>query len=174
MSEAIPDGLVLHAGDPEPKKGLAASGLMIDQPENEFSLSSGIRCADEALHILTLHELLQNAELLLGGRRHLILPSGGQDGKIGKVPFGIGFVVAFRRRQFHQMADTPADDVAVALQISIAAFVCAQHLGQDWATEGFSARTSFIAGSSLHRITPPVRWGREGYVKSIMRIINYY
>lgn len=157
MGKAILDGLVLHTGDPEPLKRLLTASLMINQAEDQFSFASGVRCVDDALHILTLHELLQNTELLLGRRRYLILPRGGQDGKIGKVPFGIGFVLAFRRRPFHQIADTPADDIAVALQISVEAFICAQHLGQGLGQRGLLGEYKFHSGLLLTKNTPPIR-----------------
>ena len=67
MGKSILDGLILHAGDPEPFERLPAARLMIDQTENKFAFTSGIRCADKAFDIITLHQFFQDTELLPGG-----------------------------------------------------------------------------------------------------------
>ena len=44
----------------------------------------------DALHIWAVHQLLQDAELLFGGRRHQILPLLRQDGQVPvKVPYPV-------------------------------------------------------------------------------------
>jgi hypothetical protein len=39
--------------------------LMIDKPEDQFTLSSGISCAAQTVHVASFHQLLQDPELLL-------------------------------------------------------------------------------------------------------------
>ena len=42
MVESFPDGVFLHAGQPQAGKGLFAPGLLVDQSEDQFALPSGI------------------------------------------------------------------------------------------------------------------------------------
>ena len=74
MGETFPDGGFLHAGQPQARNRLFAAGLLVDKSEDQFSLPSGIATVHNALHIRAVHQLLQNAKLLFGGRRHQILP----------------------------------------------------------------------------------------------------
>ncbi len=97
MGKAVLDGLVLHAGDPEPFEGFPAACLMIDQAEDEFTLSAGIGSADKALHVVTFHQGFQDIELLSRGHGYLIPPVGRQDRQIRESPFGVSFVVGLRR-----------------------------------------------------------------------------
>ena len=89
-----------------------------------FSLShlsalSCVCCADDALHVRTVHELFQDTELLFGAGRHKVLPFLRQDGQVGNVPLHILLSVGTGRSQFYQMANTPAYQIAVALQIAV-------------------------------------------------------
>ena len=90
---------------------------------------SCIRCTDNAIHIWAVHQLLQNAKLLFGGRRHEILPLLRQDGQICNAPLDVFGIVDIRRSQFHQMTHTPAYEIAVALQITVFAVGRAEDFG---------------------------------------------
>ena len=87
-----------------------------------------IRSADHALHIRAVHQLLQNAKLLFGGRRHQILPLLRQDGQICNAPLNILGIVDIRRCQFHQMTNAPAYEIAVAFKVAVFAAGCAKDL----------------------------------------------
>ena len=126
MGESIPDGGILHAADPEPGKGLLAFALVIDEPENQLALPSGVGGADEAFHIRPGHEAAQDFKLLLGSGRHQVLPLFGQNGQVSPVPSGEARVIAAGRGQLHQMADTPADEVAACFQVAFPALYAAQ------------------------------------------------
>ena len=78
-----------------------------------------IRSADHALHIRAVHQFLQDAKLLFGGRRHQILPLLRQNGQICDTPLDVFGIVDIGRCQFHQMTNAPAYQIAVALQITV-------------------------------------------------------
>ena len=89
-----------------------------------FSLShlsalSCVRSADHALHIRAVHQFLQDAKLLFGGRRHQILPLLRQNGQICDTPLDVFGIVDIGRCQFHQMTNAPAYQIAVTLQITV-------------------------------------------------------
>jgi len=62
---------------------------------------------------------LQDAELLFGGRRHKILPPFRQNGQICDTPLDVFGIVDVGRCQFHQVPHAPADEITVALPITI-------------------------------------------------------
>ena len=62
---------------------------------------------------------MQDAKLLFGGRRNQILPLFWQDGQIGDAPLDVFGIVNIGRSQFHQMTDTPTDEIAVALKVAV-------------------------------------------------------
>ena len=66
-----------------------------------------------------MHQLLQDAELLFGGRRHQILPLLRQDGQVCDAPLDILGIVDIGRSQLHQMTNTPADKIAVPLKVAV-------------------------------------------------------
>ena len=80
---------------------------------------SCIATVHNALHIRAVHQLLQDAKLLFGGRRHQILPLLRQDGQVCNAPLDVLGIVDIGRCQLHQMPDAPAHQIAVALQITV-------------------------------------------------------
>ena len=78
-----------------------------------------IRSADHAVHIWAVHELLQDAELLFGGRRHQILPLLRQDGQVCNAPLDVLGIVDVGRCQFHQVPHAPAYQIAVTLKVAV-------------------------------------------------------
>jgi len=93
--------------------------LLVDQPEDQFSLPAGIATVHDAVHIRAVHQLLQDAELLFGAGRHQILPLLRQDGQICDTPLDVSGVVDIGWGKFHQMTNAPAYQIAVALQITV-------------------------------------------------------
>ena len=59
---------------------------------------------------------------------YLILPVRRKNGQICILPFGISFIVAYRLCQFHQMTNTPADNIAISYEKTIFTFICTKHL----------------------------------------------
>ena len=100
---------------------------MVNQSENQFSLTACIGCTDQTLYILPQHELFQDSKLLFRTGGHLILPIFRQNRKVIIPPLGILLIIGFRLGKFHQMPHTPADNVAIALHITIPALICSDH-----------------------------------------------
>ena len=139
MGESIPDGGILHAADPEPGKGFRAATLVIDESENQLPLAPGIGGTDELIHIGPGHEATQDFKLLLGSRRHQVLPCFGQDRQVRLGPFDQFGVITTGRGQLHQMANTPADEVFPSFQIPVPALGDAQGLGDGLGYRGLFA-----------------------------------
>ena len=72
---------------------------------------------------------MQDAKLLLGGRRHQILPLLRQDGQICDAPLDVFGIVDIGRSQFYQVPHAPADEIAVTLQIAILSIGCTEDFG---------------------------------------------
>ena len=62
---------------------------------------------------------MQDAKLLFGAGRHQILPLLRQYGQICDAPLNVFGIVDIGRSQFYQMPDAPADEITVALPITI-------------------------------------------------------
>ena len=80
---------------------------------------SCIATVHDAIHIRAVHELLQDAELLFGGRRHKILPPFRQNGQICDTPLDVFGIVDIGRGQFYQVPHAPAHQIAVALKVAV-------------------------------------------------------
>ena len=126
MGETLPDGTFFHTGQPQAGKGLFAARLLVHQPEDEFALTSGIATVHDAIHIRAVHQLLQDAKLLFGGRRHQILPLLRQDGQVCDAPLDILGIVDIGRSKFHQMTNAPAYQIAVPFKVAVFAAGCAK------------------------------------------------
>jgi len=119
VGKALPDGVFLHAGQPQTEKGLFAACLLVHQTEDQFSLPAGIATVHNAIYVRAVHELLQDAELLFGAGRHQILPLLRQDGQVCNAPLDVLGIVDIGWSQLYQMPNTPAYQIAVALQITV-------------------------------------------------------
>ena len=80
---------------------------------------SCIATVHDAIHIRAVHQLLQDAKLLFGGRRHQILPLLRQDGQVCDAPFDVLGIIHVGRCQLYQMPYAPADKIAVALKVTV-------------------------------------------------------
>ncbi len=130
VCKALPDGGILHAGDPQPLHGLRASCQFIDAAENQFALASGIAGVYHLGHVRGVHQLFQHSKLFLLVFTHHHLPVFRQDGQIVIAPLGIVRVIYIGIRQPSQMPHAPADPPAVSLQIAVLAVSRADHGGQ--------------------------------------------
>ena len=127
--KSLPDCGIFHTADPQPFKGLCASGMVIDQPENQFPLTPRIRSAHHAFHIRAVHQGNQHLILVFFIRCHRVFPFFRDNGQIFIAPFGIPGIISVSRRQPDEMPHTPGHHIAVTLQISLSTFLCAQHGG---------------------------------------------
>ena len=90
---------------------------------------SCIATVHDAIHIRAVHQLLQDAKLLFGGRRHQILPLLRQDGQVCNAPLDVFGIVDIGRCQLYQMTHAPAYQITVALKVSILTFGGTENLG---------------------------------------------
>ena len=131
MVHAVPDRAFLQGRDPKAFHRFCAAALVIDEPENQFSFAAGIRRADHFRHLFMGQQEGKHIKLILCFLRNAVFPRLGEDRKILPPPFLKPFVVFLRHCQFHQMADTPADDPFIVEQITrmlrIIRLGCADH-----------------------------------------------
>ena len=152
MGESIPDGGIFHAADPEPSKRFRTAALVISEPENQLPFPPGIGGADELIRIGPGHQAAQDFKLFLGSRRHQVLPRFGQNGQVRLGPFDQLGVITTRWSQLHQMANTPADEVFLTLQIPVMAFGDAQSLSYGMGDRGLFAHNQLRQNNSPFKI----------------------
>lgn len=80
VCKALPDGCILHAGNPEPLYGFRAAGHLVDKAENQFSLPACVGRSGHTIHIGAVEQGTQNFKLLFLLVRHDELPRLGQNG----------------------------------------------------------------------------------------------
>ena len=115
---------------------------------------SCIRSADHALHIRAVHQFLQDAKLLLGGRRHQILPLLRQNGQICDTPLDVFGIVDIGWSQFYQVPHAPAYQIAVALKVAVLTVGCTEDFGIGHGNRRFFCHDQFCDKnpSNLFRI----------------------
>ena len=130
VRKALPDGGILHRGNPEPLHGLLAARQLIDAAEDQLPLASGVAGVHHLGHIRGVHQLFQHIKLFLLVLAHHHLPGFRQNGQIVIAPLGVVRVISVGVGQTSQMAHTPADPPAAALQIAVLAGGGPDHGGQ--------------------------------------------
>ena len=134
--ESFLDCLIRHGVNPETVERLLAAGFFIDIAKNQFSLASGIGCADQAVGCWRIHELFDNFILIFRGRNHFQGNGFGENGKCIVGPFfvfGIHFIRFFKG---HQMTYSPGDGIPVSDQAAIATLRALKHAGNITAYAG--------------------------------------
>ena len=129
VCKALPDGCILHAGNPEPLHRFCATGHLVDETENQFPLPACIGCGGHTVHIRAVEQRAHNFKLLFLFVRDNELPRLGQDGQILIPPFAVFFVVLASLGKGHQMPDAPADQIPAALPIAVLLFSGPDHGG---------------------------------------------
>ena len=129
VCKALPDGGILHAGNPEPLYRFRATGHLVDETENQFSLPACIGRGGHTIHIGAVEQGTQNFKLLFLLVRDNELPRLGQDGQIFVPPLAVFFIVLARLGKGHQMPDAPADQIPAALPIAGLLFSGPDHGG---------------------------------------------
>ena len=125
--KALPNGLVLHAGDPQPFHGLGADGEGIDGAEDQLALPPGIAGVDDLGYLIAPHKLPQKVKLpalVLGDG---VAPGLGQDGQILAAPFAVLFIVGVSGGKLRQMSETPGNDVSVSDETAVLAPMSAEN-----------------------------------------------
>lgn len=103
-----------------------------------------IGCGGHTIYIRAVHQLFQDAELLFGGRRHKVQPPIRQDGQVCDAPLDVLGIINIGRCQFHQMTDTPTDEIAVALKVAILTIGGTEDFGVGHRHRGFLADHKLI------------------------------
>ena len=129
VCKALPDGGILHAGNPEPLYGFRAAGHLVDKAEDQFSLPACVGCGSHTVHIRAVEQGTQNFKLLFLLVRDNELPRLGQDGQILIPPFAVFFVVLASLGKGHQMPDAPADQIPATLPVAVLLFIGPDHGG---------------------------------------------
>ena len=129
VCKALPDSGILHAGNPEPLHRFCATGHLVDETENQFSLPACIGRGGHTVHIRAVEQRAHNFKLLFLFVRDNELPRLGQDGQIFILPLAVFFIVLARFRKGHQMPDAPADKIPAALPVAVLLFSGPDHGG---------------------------------------------
>ena len=129
MVKAIPDGFLLHRGNPQALDGLCAAALGVHQPEDQLALAPSIRRADDAVHLPVLRQSADQLQLLTGLFARNKCPRLGHNRQVVPAPAGISRIVGLGLRQLHQMPQAPCDQRPVSFQIAVPATAHTQHPG---------------------------------------------
>ena len=129
VCKALSDGCILHAGNPEPLHRFCATGHLVDETENQFSLPACIGRGGHTVHIRAVEQRAHNFKLLFFFVRDNELPQLGQNGQILIPPLTVFFIVLARLGKGHQMPDAPADKIPAALPVAVLLFIGPDHGG---------------------------------------------
>ena len=152
--EALPDGAVLHAGNPQPFHRLGTARQMVGGAEDQLSLPACVTGVHHLRHILPAQQRPQDVELLPFILADGEPPAFRQDGQILPPPLVIVGVVDSRFGQPRQMADAPAYQPAVsrtpvaALHVALLPGCGPQHLGNTHSNRGLLRNHK-----AIHKIT---------------------
>ena len=161
MGKAFTDGRIFKGADPETLERLGASGIVINQTEDQLALASCIGSADQLVDALVVHEAAQHTELFLFVLGDFIQPVLRHDGQIGVPPLGVAFIVGACIGKPYQMTYAPRNKIVISFEIAVPACGRAQHLGNglgdarllgdhknQTCSSSFSASSSAMSGSS--------------------------
>ena len=151
MRKAVSYGRILHRTNPQPQNRFLASGLFIDQPENQFALASCIGGTNHGAYTFIVHQPAQGRKLFFLVVCYLIFPACRENRQIVISPFCVFFIIGFRLRQFYQMADAPRYKPAVAFQITVFFLFRTQHCGQSLCNAGFFCNYKLVLLHCLPR-----------------------
>ena len=115
VRKALPDGAVLHRGNPKTKNWLAASSHFIHQPEDQLTFTPGITGIDNGIHIGAVHQGAKIFKSVLLARCQHITERLRQNGKIVISPFLEMLVIAASIHRGYQVSHAPGYEKAAAL-----------------------------------------------------------
>ena len=107
LCKALPDGGILHAGNPQAFHGLLAARQAVDGAEDQLALAPGIAGVHHLGHVLPPQQGAQHIELIplvLGDGK---APGLRQNGQVIIAPLGVVGVVGAARCPRHQDTSQP-------------------------------------------------------------------
>ena len=119
VGKALPDGAVLHAGNPQPLHGLGTARQVVDRAEDQFALPPGIAGVDDLAYFLGAKQRPQGVEPLPLVQGNGQPPALRDDGQILIAPLFETLVIHPGVGKGYQMPDAPGHNVAVALQVAV-------------------------------------------------------
>ena len=146
--EALPDGAVLHAGNPQPFHRLGTARQMVGGAEDQLPFASGVAGVYHLGHILPAQQRPQDVELLPFILADGEPPAFRQDGQVLPPPLVVPGVIGRRLGQPRQMADAPAHQPTIALHMALLPGRSPQHLGNAHGNRGF-----LRDHKAIHKIT---------------------
>ena len=153
VGKALPDGGILHAGNPQPFHGLLAARQAVDRAEDQLALAPGVAGVDYLGHVLPPQQGTQHIELIpfvLGDGE---APGLRQNRQVIIAPLGVVRVIGGGIGQPGQVPQAPAHQPAAALQVAVFAGSSAQHGGQGFCHRGL------LSDHQSHLPLPPfLRW----------------
>jgi hypothetical protein len=140
-----------HALQPQALDGLAqrlgATGVLLDQAEDQLALAPRVAGVDEFGHVLALGLLDHRVQAALGLVHGLEVEVRRDHRQVGKAPLAALDVELLGRLDLHQVAHGAGDHVAVVLEVVVVLFELAH------ATGDVSARTMSCATEGMHTHT---------------------
>src|SRR2546426_3779595 len=117
LLETLTDRALRHRLQPQALDRLLVAGMLDDVTENQFALTTGVACVDDARYVLAPEQLHQESQSFRGALDGLQIEMRRNDRKVGKRPFAALDLHAFRRDEFQQMADRRREHIIPALVI---------------------------------------------------------
>ena len=130
MGEALADGLVGLAGDPETAHRLFDVRFFNDPARDELAFAAGVGGDDDLANVGAFHQAGNCAELLAGLRDDDEVHVLWQDRQRVHAPGFVFFAVMLRIGQRDKMAQCPGDDVFLIFKITVVFSADAQHAGE--------------------------------------------
>ena len=115
VRKALPDGTVLHRGNPETEDRLAAASHFIYQTEDQLPFTPGVTGIDNGIHIGAVHQGTEIFKSILLAWCQHIAKWLRQNGKIIIAPFLEILVIAARIHRGYQVPNAPGYEKAAAL-----------------------------------------------------------
>ena len=114
IRKSLPNGAVLHRGNPKAKDRFVAIRHLIHQTEDQLTFTPGVTGIDNGIHIGAVHQGTEIFKSVLFARCQHIAEGPRQDGQILIVPFLKALVIAARVQRGYQMPHAPGHNKVIA------------------------------------------------------------